>query len=120
MYLTETRLFWGPQTRFNVFGFQALNNTKYDLYNTIGNAFIQFEPVTGLRLKGSLDGQYSTNLRKTFNDFDAWRFSQTPGNPYAGQDGIPKGLMVKDRVEPYNLNKELTLNYYTLSIAIII
>ena len=107
----DPRLLWGPQTRFNVFAFQALNNTKYELLNALGSAYVQIEPITGLRLKGTLQGSYYMNLRKTWGDFDAWRFSQTPGNPYAGQDGNSKGTYGERQGRTNNLNKELTLNY---------
>ena len=81
------------------------------MYNALGNAYVQIEPIPGLRLKGSLGGQYYFNLRKTWGDFDSWRFSQTPGNPYAKQDGNAKGSYGERQGRTTNLNKELTLNY---------
>ena len=107
----DPTLLWGPQTRYNVFAFQNLNSNRYNLYNTLGNAFIQIEPITGLKLKGSLGGNLFINLRKQFNSFDAWRFSQTPGNPYVNQDGNAKGSYGERQGKTSNLNKELTLNY---------
>lgn len=107
----DPKLLWGPQTRFNVFAFQSLNSNDYDLYNAMGNAYVQIEPITGLKLKGSLGGNFYFNLRKQWNGFDAWRFSQTPGNPYAGQDGNSKGGYGERQGRTHNLNKELTLNY---------
>lgn len=107
----DPTLLWGPQTRFNVFAFQSLNSNRYNLFNTLGNAYVQIEPVAGLKLKATLGGQYYTNLRKSFNSFDAWRFSQTPGNPFDGQDGNAKGSYGERLGRTYNLNKELTLNY---------
>lgn len=104
-------LLWGPQTRYNVFAFQALNKNNYNLLNALGNAFIQIEPITGLKLKGSLGGQYYTNLRRSFDNFDSWRFSQTPGNPYNNQDGNAKGSYGERQARTFNLNKELTVNY---------
>lgn len=102
---------WGTQTRYNVFAFQQLNSNRYNLLNTLGNAFIQIEPVKGLKIKGSLGGSYMTNLRKNFTAFDAWRFSQTPGNPYESQDGNAKGSYGERLGTTININKELTLNY---------
>ncbi len=102
---------WGPQTRYNVFAFEQLNSNRYNLLNTFGNAFIQIEPITGLRLKGSVGGNYMTNLRKSFGALEAWRFSQTPANPYDNQDGNAKGRYGEREGKTYNLNKELTLNY---------
>ena len=107
----DPQLIWGPQSRFNVFAFQDLNNTKYQLQNALGNAYVQIEPIPGLRLKGSLGGSYYFNLRKQWSAFDSWRFSQTPGNPYSGQDGNSKGSYGERQGRTTNLNKELTLNY---------
>ncbi|OJY91069.1 MAG: hypothetical protein BGP14_06670 [Sphingobacteriales bacterium 44-15] len=107
----DPKLLWGQQSRFNAFAFQQLNNTSYDLYDIIGNAYIQIEPVTGLKLKGTLGGEYYFNLRKTWTSNDQWMFSQTPGNPYSNQDGNAKGLYGERQGRTYNLNKELTLNY---------
>ncbi|MEO5592418.1 MAG: TonB-dependent receptor [Chitinophagaceae bacterium] len=107
----DPKLLWGQQTRFNVFAFQQLGDNSYQLMNGLGNAYIQIEPITGLRLKGSLGGQYFTNLRKSWQDLDQWRFSQTPGNPYAGTDGNTKGRYGEREGKTYNLNKELSLTY---------
>jgi TonB-linked SusC/RagA family outer membrane protein len=107
----DPKLIWGNQTRYNLFARQSLNDNRYELMNTFGNAYIQIEPLAGLKLRGSLGGQYYTNLRKSWEDLDAWRFSQTPGNPYAGTDGNSKGRYGERQGKTYNLTKELTLNY---------
>ncbi|MEP6682783.1 MAG: TonB-dependent receptor [Parafilimonas sp.] len=104
-------LIYGPQTRFNVFAFQQLNNNSYRLYNALGNAYVQAEPITGLKIKGSLGGSYFENTRKDWSDYDSWRFSQTPGNPYSGQDGNGKGTYGERTGKTYNLNKELSVTY---------
>ncbi|MEO8415454.1 MAG: TonB-dependent receptor [Ginsengibacter sp.] len=107
----DPRLLWGPQSRFNVFAFQQLNNNSYNLYNALGNAYVQVEPIEGLKIKASFGGSYYENLRKSWTAFDAWRFSQTPGNPYAGQDGNSKGGYGERQGKTININKELTVNY---------
>jgi TonB-dependent starch-binding outer membrane protein SusC len=108
----DPTLLWGNQTRFNVFAFQSLNSNEYDLMRAIGNAYVQIEPIKGLRLKGSLGGDWYMNLRRQWeNLIDGWRFSQTPGNPYANQNGEAKGSYGERRGTTYTLNKELTLNY---------
>ncbi|MEP7252878.1 MAG: TonB-dependent receptor [Ginsengibacter sp.] len=107
----DPKSLWGPQSRFNVFAFQALNNTKYDLLRVLGSAFVQIEPVKGFRIKGTLGGDYFINLKREWADVDNWRFSQTPGNPYSGQDGKAAGRYGERQGKTYNLNKELTLNY---------
>jgi TonB-linked SusC/RagA family outer membrane protein len=108
----DPKKLWGDQTRYNVFAFQALNSNEYELMRAIGNAYVQIEPIKGLRLKGSLGGDWYMNLRKSWEDLlNAWRFSETPGNPYANQNGEAKGSYGERRGTTYNLNKELTLSY---------
>ncbi|HTL08297.1 MAG TPA: TonB-dependent receptor [Chitinophagaceae bacterium] len=107
----DPKLIWGQQSRYNIFAQQQLSDNRYQLMNALGNAYLQIEPITGLKLKGSLGGQYYTNLRKSWSDFSFWRFSQTPGNPYAGQDGNAKGRYGEREGRTYNLNKELSLTY---------
>ena len=107
----DPRLLYGPQTRFNVFAFQQLNNNSYRLYNALGNAYIQVEPIADLKIKASVGGSYYENTRKSWSDYDSWRFSQTPGNPYSGQDGNGKGTYGERTGKTYNLNKELGITY---------
>ncbi|MEJ7766439.1 MAG: TonB-dependent receptor [Chitinophagaceae bacterium] len=107
----DPTLIWGNQSRFNVFAFQKLNNNGYDLMRALGNAYVQIEPITGLKLRASLGGDWYMNLRKSWSDLDNWRFSQTPGNPFANQNGQAKGSYGERRGTTYNLNKEVTLNF---------
>lgn len=104
-------LLWGNQSRYNIFAGHRLSSNKYELLNGLGTAFVQLEPVPGLKIKASLGGQYYTSLRKGWGDFDSWRFTQTPGNPYAGTDGNAKGGYAERQGKTYNINKEITVNY---------
>lgn len=107
----DPSLVWGQQTRENIFANQQLNNTKYKLFNTLGNAFLQIEPIKNLKIKGTVGGDYRTNLRKRFNSFDAWRFSQTPQNPYNQHDGNGVGRYGERTGTTFNFNREVTVNY---------
>lgn len=107
----DPQLLWGPQTSYNPFVNPSLGETQYNLFNTIGNAYVQIEPVVGLKIKGSVGGQYFTNLKTETSYFDSWRFSQTPGNPYSGTDGTTQARMGKREGKTRNLNTELTVNY---------
>ena len=55
---------FGPATRGNVFATQALNQTDYALTRTLGNAYLQIEPLKGLKVKGSVSADYYFNLSK--------------------------------------------------------
>ncbi|HTE23781.1 SusC/RagA family TonB-linked outer membrane protein [Flavitalea sp.] len=107
----DPKLLWGPQSGENTFAFQRYNDNKYDIMKAMGNAYVQIEPISGLKIKGSLGGDWFTNLRKSWTDYDMWRFSQTPGNPYSGHNGQAEGRLMERRGTNYNLYKELTVNY---------
>lgn len=107
----DPHLIWGQQSRENIFPLHQLSSRTYDLYDILGNAYLQIEPVQGLKIKGSLGGEYYFNLRKTWDNFSGWIFSQTPGNPYASQDGNAKGRYGERQGRTHNLNKELTATY---------
>ncbi len=109
----DPTLLWGQNSRFNVFALHALNDNRFDLNRVLGSGYVQIEPITGLRLRGTLGGDWYMNLRKSWSENDNWRFSQTPGNPFANQNGQAKGTLGERRGTTYNLNKELTLNYTT-------
>jgi TonB-dependent starch-binding outer membrane protein SusC len=102
---------YGKNTRYNPIGFEQLNSTTYQLYNALGNAFVQITPIPGLNIKGVLGGQFLNNTRDTWGSFDAWQFSQTPQNPFASQDGTAKGQLNVRQGITTNLNKEVTINY---------
>lgn len=104
-------LLWGPQTRFSPFGFQATRKTNYSLWRALGNAFVIVEPLKGLKIKGSLGGDFVYNIREDWNQYNSYRYSQTPGNPYAGHDGTAVGSYQERHTRNYNLVKELTVNY---------
>lgn len=105
------QLLWGPQTRFNPFAFQHLNLSRYNLWRALGNAFVQVEPIKGLKIKGSLGGDFVYNKRMSWAQYDNYRFSQTPGNPYSGHDGTAVGSYGERHTRNFNLVKELTVNY---------
>jgi TonB-dependent starch-binding outer membrane protein SusC len=102
---------YGPATRGNVFATQSLTSNTYNVFRTIGTAYLQIEPIKGLKVKGSVNEDYNFNLRKNWTDYDSWRFSQTPGNPYSGHDGTAKGGYGERQSRTSNFVKELTVNY---------
>ncbi len=107
----DPRLLWGDNSRFNPFAFHALTDNRYDLLRALGNAYLQIEPIPGLRLRGSLGIDWYNNERKSWTDLEQWRFSQTAGNPYANQNGQAKGTYGERGSTTTNINKEVTLNY---------
>lgn len=107
----DPQFLYGPATYANVFGEQATSDRTFDMYRTIGNVYLQVEPIDGLKLKGTLSGDYYFNLRKEWSEYSGYRFAQTPGNPYAGHDGTAKGSYGERQSRNFNLVKEFSINY---------
>jgi TonB-linked SusC/RagA family outer membrane protein len=107
----DVEYFWGPGTRANVFATQSLNTRSFEVFRTLGNVYLQVEPIKGLKVKGTISTDYNFNLRKEWNNYDNWRFSQTPGNPFSGHDGTAKGSYGERQSRNINLIKEFTINY---------
>ena len=70
----------------NPLGASALNTSRNQTQTALGSVYLQVQPITGLKIKGTYSGQQYGNFSKRFNDFDSWQFSETPSNPY---DGAP-------------------------------
>jgi TonB-linked SusC/RagA family outer membrane protein len=107
----DPQFLYGPATYSNVLGQHATSERKFDMFRTIGNVYLQIEPIEGLKLKGTLSGDYYFNLRKEWSEYSGFRFSQTPGNPYSGHDGTAKGSYGERQSRNFNLVKEFSINY---------
>lgn len=111
LFAGDPTYLYGPATRGNVFASQNMSDRRFEIFRTLGNAYLQIEPIEGLRFKGTISADYSFNLRKEWNEYANWRFSQTPENPYAGHDGTAKGSYGERQTRNFNLVKEFSINY---------
>lgn len=102
---------WGPQTRFNPFAGQVLNDRGYNGQRVLGNAYVQLQPIKNLRIKGSIGGDYYAQKRYDWDPIEAAVFSQTPTNPYENQDGTAIAFHRLRNTTNTNLIKELTVSY---------
>jgi TonB-linked SusC/RagA family outer membrane protein len=109
--IDQSTLLWGPETNANIYARMKTNDTRYNLLRNLGTAFVQLEPLPGLRFKGTLSIDYLTNRRNQWSDFNDYLFSQTPGNPYTLGDGTSKGSYGERHARNFNLVKEFSINY---------
>lgn len=66
----------------NYLGQLATTSNTTNNQSAIGNAFIQIQPIEGLRIKGSFSGQTYNLESKGYTDFDNWQYGETPANPF--------------------------------------
>ncbi len=110
--LQNSRLLWGEQSRYNAFALMKLNKRSYNQLNALGNAYLQVEPIAGLRIRGVLGGNYFLNFREEFQNNDAWQFRQPLSAPYGNtMNEFSKGSLGKRNTRTTNLNKELIVNF---------
>jgi TonB-linked SusC/RagA family outer membrane protein len=77
----------------------------------LGTAYVEVEPIAGLKFRGTLGVDHFVNVRTTFENLNTYLFSQTPGNPYAGHDGTSKATYGEVFTRNFNLTKEFSINY---------
>ncbi|MCP9746412.1 TonB-dependent receptor [Lacihabitans sp. CS3-21] len=104
-------MLYGPETNRNGFGTMATTDTKYSMLRNMGTAFAQIEPISGLKFKGTLSIDWLYNRRNSWEAFDSYLFSQTPGNPYSIGDGTSKGNYGERHTRNLNIIKEFSVNY---------
>lgn len=102
---------WGPETNNNIYGVAATTDRTYSLLRNMGTAFIQFEPILGLKFKGTLSADWYYNRRNDWTDIRNYLFLQNPGNPYAVGDGTSKGTYGERHSRNSNIVKEFSINY---------
>lgn len=109
--IDNTTLLWGEATRSNPLGFQAMSDNTYSLLRNMGNAFVELVPFKGLRIRGSLMGDWYYNSRESWSEHGQYIFNQTPGNPFARHDGTAVGSFGQRDSRNWNFNKELSISY---------
>jgi TonB-dependent starch-binding outer membrane protein SusC len=87
-YVTTTggnpALLWGPQTKPNQLAYENMHDNVYHQTRALGNAYVQINPVKGLKIRGTLYGDYTIDRNMNYSIFDSWVFSSTPSNPWEG------------------------------------
>ncbi len=103
---------FGAETSSNFFAQMALMKTDYSLLKNFGTLYLQAQPITGLKIRGGLSVDYTNNIRHDWNyAVQSARFSETPENPYANQDGQAVGFLNERNTRNVNMVMDLTVNY---------
>ncbi|MEO6452534.1 MAG: SusC/RagA family TonB-linked outer membrane protein, partial [Ginsengibacter sp.] len=99
----------------NYLGNLATSSDPFVHQTAFGSAFIQIQPVAGLKIKGTISGQQLTISNHSFTSFDNWQFSETPGNPYGSVKNPIPGTRYNQvgfgNSITSNLIKSLTVDY---------
>jgi TonB-linked SusC/RagA family outer membrane protein len=66
----------------NVLGDLATSERNMQNQTALGSGYIQLQPVAGLKIKGTLNGQQTNIFNKNYVNFDNWWFGENPASPY--------------------------------------
>jgi TonB-linked SusC/RagA family outer membrane protein len=113
-YLVDYTLKYGQETESNYVARtdKKINENEYQIYRNIGSAYLQLEPIKGLKIKGTLSADWFYNRRKNWGSVNSDMFSITPGNPYSLADGLSSvGSLTYRDSKNYNIVKELTIDW---------
>ncbi|HYG20774.1 MAG TPA: TonB-dependent receptor [Ohtaekwangia sp.] len=108
---TPIERLWGPESSSNYFANMAMRENDYQLIKNLGSAFLQVEPIAGLRFKGTVSADWTQNRRNNFQIYENYRFEETERNPYAGHDGNALAHYTERASTTFNLNKEFSINF---------
>jgi TonB-linked SusC/RagA family outer membrane protein len=108
--MNVTKLY-GDQTHINVYGIGAEGDNSYTNLRNLGNAFVEFTPITGLKIRGgvALDWYYQKRFGYSFGDQTL--FSITPNDPFKQGDHHSLGSVGEQNSYNQNLVKNLSVNY---------
>lgn len=114
LYDFDSELRWGPETEGNRLAAADYESQGQKILRNIGTAFVEIEPITGLKLKGSL------SLDWTRNQNDSWSiaagnalFNAQARNPFDIGDrlGNSQGGVGRRITTNWNIVKEFTIDY---------
>ncbi|MGA0556101.1 SusC/RagA family TonB-linked outer membrane protein [Larkinella sp. VNQ87] len=109
--ITNNALLYGTATRTNVLGAWDTRRTDYSLLRNLGSAYVQLEPIRGLKLKGTLSADWYLNVRNTWQSVEYYRFASPFVNTFSATNGTSKGQIQQRTSRNYNLVKEFSINY---------
>jgi TonB-linked SusC/RagA family outer membrane protein len=66
----------------NVLGLLATNDSKAVDQTGLGTGYIQLQPITGLKIKGTFSAQQTTLNGNSWRGFDSWWFGENPASPF--------------------------------------
>jgi TonB-linked SusC/RagA family outer membrane protein len=94
---------YGPETDFNLFGIREFNATSFTQLRNLGSTYLQIQPISGLRIRGTISIDWFLTRRLDWQDQRIANFRDydlTQGNQYGERN-----------TQNYNFTKEFSINY---------
>ena len=109
--INSDSLLYGPETSPNPIGLQQETDNTYGIIRNLGSAFLEVEPLDGLKFRGTVSADYYINRQLQFTGFDRYLYEQIARNPYSGNDGNSAGGFGESTSRNWNLVREFSINY---------
>ena len=107
----DSNVLYGSLTRWNLPGVFSLINSKNTSIRNMGNAYVEIEPLKGLKIKGSLSIDYFDNTSKGGQQYINSYFKYDGGDPYARAGKGSVGDYGMTSTKNFNMVSEITANY---------
>ncbi len=102
---------WSSDPKSNLLGQLASQDYTYGEFRNMGSAYMEIEPLKGLKIKGTLSGDYYKLTTEKFTDYDGWQFAYD-GNQSKSLIYLNSvGSLSDNATENFNLIKEFSVNY---------
>lgn len=99
----------------NVFGLLANSQNLVQNQTGLGTAYLQLQPIKGMKLKAAISGQQTAIEIKTWLGFDRWWFEENPFNPFTNvidpMEGTRPGITSIDNSATNSLVRSLNADY---------
>jgi TonB-linked SusC/RagA family outer membrane protein len=102
---------YGDETHMNVYGQTTTYDNRYTNLRNLGNGYLEFEPLKGLRFKGSISVDWYNQVRDEYTLYAGNVFSITPDDPTTKGDGHSYGSVGQRNSRNMNLIKEFSIMY---------
>jgi TonB-linked SusC/RagA family outer membrane protein len=107
----DSNVLYGSMTRYNMPGLFSLIHGGNSSLRNMGNAYIEVEPISGLKLKGSFNADYFDNTVKGGSQYIGSNFKYDGGDPAArGGKGSVGDYQLRS-TKNLNIMSEFTANY---------
>lgn len=107
----SSKKLYGNGTRINGLGQSAANDNKYKSLRNMGSLYVEFEPISHLKIKGTSSMDIYNFTRYQFNDYDGSVFDYTAGDRSQPTDGNSVGSYEERDVYNANFTNEISVNY---------
>ena len=102
---------YGNGTRINVLGQTNSNDNLYKTMRNMGSIYLEFEPVSHLKIKGQMSMDIYSFTRYMFEDYDGTVFDYTAGDRSAVTNGNSVGSYEERDVNNSNFINEINIAY---------